>query len=538
MANLAGYGAAPPEARSRASTRYASALAAAAVFGVLLFCLFGRLMDFGIRRDEMLFVAPAELIGTWALYKDYFYNHVPYTAWLFQGAHAVVGDLGLLFSARLVVFGGWLLLLGAMAWGVWHISGSMLLAAVSALFLITNDTLLAQAGMAASNNLLPLAVATLAIGLFLGETVRGRARPGRMFAVGLLLAVAVGMKVSAAAFVVPIALAMLFVPARLGVLSRLRHAVVPMALGGIIGGAPLFFLLSQMPDVFVAHVVGFHTGPHVAYWQALAETEPQLALSLAGKLKLAYANWLAGSALLLWVIALAGLALLWRATGRVTAGGLGVVAALLAAAAAMSFLPTPGFDQYYALPLIVMPFAAAVLVRQLGEAERASLAPMLGAAALLMLALGAPRLAPGGVTMATNQPTEVQRFVAGGAALREVMAAEGLAEGKVATLMPLYPLEAGLAVYPELATGQFAYRIAPFIEPELARHYVLAGSEAMIARFEAEPPAALLLGYEPALEAPLRQWAIEAGYVPRDVPFLNNRYGRGEVFLPPEAANR
>jgi hypothetical protein len=44
-------------------------------------------------------------------------------------------------------------------------------------------------------------------------------------------------------------------------------------------------------------------------------------------------------------------------------------------------------------------------------------------------------------------------------------------EGKVATLLPIYVLEGGGFVYPELATGQFIYRSAEMTAPDLLAHY-------------------------------------------------------------------
>jgi hypothetical protein len=97
--------------------------------------------------------------------------------------------------------------------------------------------------------------------------------------------------------------------------------------------------------------------------------------------------------------------------------------------------------------------------------------------------------------------------------------------------MPVYPLEGGLAVYPEFATGAFAFRIAEFTKPELAQNFVMVGADGIDSLFGNSPPAAFLLGYEPELEAPLEAYAERMGY--REIPIegVENRYGKGRLLV-------
>ncbi|WP_224826189.1 hypothetical protein [Cognatishimia sp. MH4019] len=498
---------------------------------LLLAALFGRIMDFGIRRDEMLFVAPAVLLESQSLYADFFYNHVPYSAWLFRASALVFGDIGVLFSARLAVFGAWLLLLGTSYWSVARLSGSPLLGLVAVVALITSETLLGQAGMAASNNLLPLAFSILAVALFVTEVVDERTRFAPLCVAGLSLSIAIGMKVSAVAIMPPLLVASLLLPREMTFGARLKNVLFPALIGALIGAVPLFIVLMQAPELFMAHVVGFHTGPHVAYWDAFRHTEPNLAMGVQGKVLLAYGGWLSGSVLLMALLTLAaGWAAVLRPAMRLPVGAAMTVLAILAASMIMSFVPTPGFPQYYAAPIVFVPLLTALLVRPLARAEVAFLTPIFAASIMLMLVLAMPRLAPGLATLASPERTQVAQIAKGGAGIAAALDKAGV-EGPVATFLPLYPLEAGLDVYPELATGQFAYRIDAFLTPELAAQYVVAGPDAMIARFAQTPPAAFLLGYEPALEGPFQDWAIANGYKQVDVAGLSNRYGEGVLLV-------
>lgn len=499
-------------------------------------CLYGRIIGFGLRRDEMMFVPPAVLLEHYALYQDLFYNHLPYSAWYFRAFAAVFADHGLLYSARIGVFVGWGALLAVMVWSTWRLSGSRGFAALSALGLVTHQTLLGSAGMAASNNLLQLAPAVLALGIFLVEIQRDSPRRTPLLVCGVALSAGVGIKISAVAFIPPIAIAAFLLPRSLPLRARLKSVVAPVLIGGLVGAGPLFVLLLSNPDLFLAHVVRFHTGPHLTYWQAHAEAEPGLALGMAARLQLAYGIWFGGAALVLCMVTLLFVWHRVRKAGRHAPAAkrpaLWVALAALAVTMTMALLPTPGFPQYYIAPLVCLPLVAAILMRDAGLPPRDA-SPILGAAALMMALLATPLLLPALRHVVPGQTPLTERIHLGGLALRDSLARHDLQDGKIATLLPIYPLEGGLAVYPELATGQFAYRIAPHTPPELAQHYRMSGPDQIEELLSQDPPAAILLGYEPLLEAPLRRFALAHGYRITPVDHLENRYGAGEVFLRP-----
>ena len=101
----------------------------------------------------------------------------------------------------------------------------------------------------------------------------------------------------------------------------------------------------------------------------------------------------------------------------------------------------------------------------------------------------------------------------------------------MATFSPLYPLEAGLRIYPEFSAGLFAYRVAPYTDPELRRNYVMAGAEDLPALFETNPPDAFLTGFDDTLEAPMIDYARNHGYVESDFDGIRDRYGKAVLWL-------
>ncbi|WP_299890172.1 hypothetical protein [uncultured Ruegeria sp.] len=505
----------------------------AGVLVILFAALYGRIMGYGLRRDELMFVPPAELLGYSSLYGDFFYNHVPNSAWFYRGFYLIFGGEGLLASARFGQFCAWLLLASGVSWATWRISGSALLSVFFVVVLVVNETLQTQAGMAASNNLLPLPFAAWGLGLFIVETLRDRPRFAQLLISGLLLSIAAGLKVSAVIFIPPVAVAAFLLPWHLPFSDRLRSVVLPVLIGGLVGALPLFWYLAADPSGFLAHVLKFHTGPHIAYWQANAASEPGLAMGLGKKIQLAYATWFSGAALIGLMI-LFFLGVLSAAKSTQKRNGLGqilVVLAVLGMTALFSFVPTPGFPQYYIQPLIAVPLLAAFIYRLLPDEKRAQVVPLCLAGFALLFLLGAPRLAPGLLSLAKPDSFTSARIAKGGAALRDAVADSATPDGPVATFMPLYPLEAHLPVYAELATGPFAYRIAPYTDPELAQQYVMAGEKDLPALFDSNPPSAFLLGYDSDLEAPLLRYANENGYAAVQKDGLNNRYGEGVIYL-------
>jgi hypothetical protein len=87
--------------------------------------------------------------------------------------------------------------------------------------------------------------------------------------------------------------------------------------------------------------------------------------------------------------------------------------------------------------------------------------------------------------------------------------------GKVLTLAPAWPLEGGSSIYPEFATGPFAWRSAHLMDPARRPLLRLIAPDDLEDFLASDPPAAVLTGVEDApLEAPLVAYAKKYGYQP------------------------
>jgi hypothetical protein len=524
------------------STRASSLLVSAVTVVVLLllFCIAVRLMNYELRRDEELYVPPVRLLENYELYRDFFYNHSPGSAWLFYGIGQLTGSDYIVLSARLGVFAGWLLLVGSIGGVSLALTRSILVGACIVVLTLVNELFLTQTGMTATNNLLPLPFSFLGLGLFILGVDKGYARPGLIALAGFCLSIGVALKVSAVAFIPPVAVAAFCLPRHVGIRARLRQVVAPLLVGGLLGGLPIIAYLVRDPALFLAHVLGYHLGPHAQYFALLPEASGERSvITFPAKLMMAYDVWL-GGALIVSLSALLTLVLMarrWSAdSGRpirlLPSAPMAIVLAALALSVAFSFVPTPSYPQYFAPPLVCLPLAIALLFARLLPDARAKALPALVAASVVVLVVGAPRLLQHAGTVLRPQQWTVMRVHASGIEMAQLLAAADV-QGKVATLSPIYPLEGRLQVYPELATGPFAYRAANLTAPELARYYRMTSPTEIGSLLEADPPAALLLGFYPVLEEPMLAYANSHGYVPMPDFSITDRYGTGVLYVNP-----
>ncbi len=340
---------------------------------LLLAMIFARLMNYDLRRDEQLYVAPALLLRDFDLYEDIFYNHTPLSAWLYRAAKILTGSESLLFPARLAVFGAWAGLGAAVAGVSFRLTQSAAMTVFLFLAVMTNDAFLSVTGMAATNNFLPLPLIYLGAGLFFIGAEEERPAPAIFLAAGVLLGLAAGFKISAALAGPVIVAAALFLPRRLPFAARLRGVAAPVALGGLIGAAPILVYLKNIPATFLAHVVDWHVGPHADFWRSQPPLPLEAAMTLPGKGMLGYAVWTAGANAILIVAFLTIAFILAARRGAVKALDARLIAggALFVVLAAGSFLPTPSFPQYFSPPIIVVPLLLALLYAKLNSDGRA-----------------------------------------------------------------------------------------------------------------------------------------------------------------------
>ncbi len=508
------------------ATTLAVMLAAAVVFTVFFQDHVAASLARQVFRDEHQFIASAVVWGrqdAWP-YLDFPYFHVPYLIpvyWLLfsqgpnllEGArimNAVAGGLagGALFFAALREFSRrgtpWLGLLLA--------TGLACLYWGSPLFRFTSGL--------AWNHDISILLALLAF-LIHWRVGREGLAAGWLAASGALLGLAACVRLTMAPLGLPFLLLVLCSgePWRV----RLRGCLFFLG-GGLAACLPLLIILASHPEatwfgnleypgLHSAYKGGVSLGDKLVFlWRAII-LPPAFAGGLSGLLKVPVT-------LLTLLLTLPGLALAWRGGDqRLRRIMFALGCSLLALAASLA--PNPPFPQYFLAPvpflLLALIPAWTILDDRLGSWRAWRVAGAVGAMAAVWFGL----LTPGQPPCLDEIPTP-ELFHQLGLALANQLPDPGC---KVLSLTPIPILEGGAAIYPELVSEPFCWRITYLVSPERRPRLHILGPEELSGL--SPPPAAILTGYESEkYEAPLEEYARSLGYQARALP------GGGRLWLP------
>ena len=504
------------------------------VVGVIVFC-FGALlllnanMHKGLSHDEHMYVAAGALIAEGLVpYRDFPYFQMPYLPF----AYALLPEYEehFLLTARLFsTLCGWLLLglIFAEGWRIVEGRNTALrfVAALGGPLLVAANPVFIYAGGLAWNHDLPI---LLAVGAFLMHRRAYHSRRGTMhpsqaqdaltvgrafFASGALLGLAVGTRLSFAALLVPFVAALLFFPVKASARQRLV-AVSCHLLGFGAALLPAVALFAAAPARFLFNNFDYHN-LNTGYWLAQGY---ERAMTLPGKV--AYLGEVVrepGTLALLLVFLAIAASLVVGAGKRserrylfelVLAAG---SAAILVAAA---LAPAPTWYQYFYAPV---PFLALGLIYALASSTEqprlfALRLALFGAAVSFAIFQVVPTygLLAGRLSTAAWTPLEIHR------AGREIR--DATAGGTILTLSPLFALEGGAAIYPQLAAGPFAWRSAPLLTDAQRRKLGLVSEQELPTLLANNRPSAILVGQEGALENPLIEYAAANGYEEKPLP--------------------
>jgi hypothetical protein len=512
---------------ARTPSRRTNSWRLAAVTGALFAAIFVLLLGINLRRelnhDEHQFIASAALIARAGLtpYADFPYFHVPLLSYLYALLFAAFDSLLLSSRVTSVIF-GWLSLLTIFViawrrfaarplWSRWR------LAALATLWLLATPVFFYTSGRAWNHDL-PLLLLLLAFGAC-SQALTGT-RPAVWVAVaGALIALASVTRLSFALMGIPLLAAVWLIPAT--TTRRRWRNVLTFALAG--GVTVLLVLAPALRDLpaFIFGNVGY-IQLNARYYAELAYGE---AMSFAAKL-LYFGDLLVAAPTNLTVLAALAIGLwpvrrlLWRggANGAASAARFRL---LLLLALMLFTLPgalgaTPSQPQYFyplfplAILAIVEAFAAWPPLLQTGGVY----AYVLGGVTALLVA--APVYLAGQTTLWTPADWLPNRAHASGGLIGRLVG-----DGRVLTLAPIYALEGGAVIYPEFATGPFAWRVASLLSAEDRPRFHVVGAGDLAALLADAPARAILTGVEDddaTLEQPLVAYAEAHGYVPVPLP--------------------
>lgn len=515
---------------------------AGVVIGIVLtLALFGLVMSRSLDHDEHLFVSAGVLAQHVTLYRDFIYGHLPNLPLLLGAIYKLSGTAHYLLTARLLIFACWLVTMACTFLIARDWTGSAVVGYLAAILFVSNQLFLSGPGILATNSLVPVPLSLVGIYLLFRALEPGKFRAAMFFASGAFISIAIGMKANYV-FLAPVTtLALVLIERGMALPQRLLRRLLPFAAGAVLAGMPTLWFAALYPESFFYSVYESTATTHVQYWAAHDPDNPTL--RFAGKLRYAYGLWGTGTSLLIFFCIFAtaagiavheGIESLRAVCRNSTVSTLGILCAL---AAAMSFVPTPSWDQYFTP---VIPFAILLLlslIRESGAVARQSAMAMLVCAATIGTAISSSSYSAGlRAALSPGEWTGLQTFAAGRLIRSQVcgpVEGDRVCAGRVATLSPIFVMEAGLFVYPELASGPFVYRQADYIPEDRRTRLVVTSAKSVHKLLEGTRPNAIFTGFEGALDEALESFA--QAHDARKVPVPYN--GKvGELYLLPQQA--
>jgi 4-amino-4-deoxy-L-arabinose transferase-like glycosyltransferase len=479
--------------------------------GALVWLLCGAALVHPLSHDEQQYVAAAAFAWDLQIYRDFVYLQMPYFPLLLGAVMEVFTDRPFLV-ARLF---NWAMSVGSvlLVYFLARVVHAPRYLALGAATLFATSSVANFSLSTARNDLLPCFFALAACYCFLRASLSSRRSSLLYLASGVLLAGAVGAKITFA--FAPAAIVLVSV-ARASQERRSdywRRELLPLVAGGVLGAVPLIALAAASFENFWYDVVVYHTTATPEWYIAHGEAD---ALGLFERLRFFVRFYLRQDATLaasIWLIATLGVWLTARGRAPLTfsRGVYALPLVLLVASAIFAFVPAPSWLQYFT-PVVPFAVLAPIFIWRLLPAEDARRSLPIAIAAICVgsvYGLGNLGLDALAALRAENwTPTAVQRLA------REVDAALGSRSGAIATLAPIYVLESDHPVPLEFASGVFVFRTGDLLDAPTLRRLRALSPATLEASFDHAPPVGILVGGEPDLdvEAPLRDYARARGY--------------------------
>lgn len=494
------------------------------LFSFVIFILFSRVVSDGISHDEYQFVASSQLLVMKGQipYLDYPFLHMPYQilinsiAVLLSSYHffaiRCLNSLFFLISILIVFFQITRLFKD-------HSTIALNLAGTLAIMLFLFDPSMLNVGGRALNHAFPVMLSLLAYVTFQNWTTK-KQRVFDIFCCGFLAGLATGTRLSFAVLIIPPMFVLAFYPNLQSRTIRLKLLSILM-LGFCLSLLPVILLMIKAPtQFFFGNYV--YIKLNTIYRQ---EVNFQSSMTLVSKIEYFIKNVLThpGSFVIYLGLCLASLSLFPKLTRRNNADCLMLFLSVLISFVLLGsgFAPTPLWPQYFFAPL---PFIVISFFIWLSGISKILFHRLLMTGIIAVIIIGFPlQLTAQQIAVLRNPakwvPIQTHNFA------QKVQ--KIVKQGKVVTLAPIYPLEAGLETYPTFIVGPFVWRTAPLLSEEGREKYNIASFHELEGMLDVDPPGAFITGLETdygfdaysagLLEKPFIDYANEHDYKPYEM---------------------
>lgn len=467
-------------------------------------------------HNEQMYVSAGILVARGSqIYTDFAYLQTPLLPLIYGWLFRITESQDFLLVAKMVSVAAYLLAALVLGRITWRLCRSRT-CSIAAAGLLLSSSLFGRVAAEASNYVLPLLAALLAIDLWLSglaviesrATSQTAARRGpwwRFFASGLFIGVAASLKsyyvLLAVAFALT-ALSLRWPAPRHSLVWRLREVVAPHGVGLCTGLIPVAWYAWIDWDRFVFFNLEFHS--LTTRWKLGPRSFQEIAIA---KFEAFYAHFLAKPDSLALFVSLALIGWLGFQSlrnGRLSTDPIGrsallLVAWLLAFGLLAALLPAPSYVQHYSLPSTLALVFFVVLM------STAPLSPSIPRAwpvvALLVIttAFRFDAMKAGSQGSWSPDRWASTRIAAEARLISDALPATAH-RPVIATLAPLHAWYAGATVPTEFASGPFMYRIAGLLSPQEQADYETTSARSLGELLDATRPDALYVGHEGDLD--------------------------------------
>ncbi len=485
------------------------------LFIAVFLLLLGADMHKPLDHDEHQFVAGGVLLADRFLlpYRDYPYFHMPNLTFIYAALFAIT-DYHLLAARLFSTVCAWLTV-GVVFFLAFRLFPRFpplprfLIAAGGSALLLTNPLFTYTSGKAWNHDL-PVLLTLLAFAL---HSYGARQEDGKKwtFLGGLLLGLAAGTRLTFALTAIPFLGLFFLYPT--GIRQRRPGLLGLFGLGFFLALLPSLVLGALAPRQFLFGNLEY-ARYNTLYRREMGFAEGDvsaIAMTFAGKLSYLARYVISAPGNLLLLLSFLFFALTmniphrWQGPHRFD---LALLLLLVPFLLIGSFAPTPAFFQYFYAPVPFLLLGVLYGIANLqGQAAKVKWSLVLLAHVVVLTgAYGVKSYESVKKLFAPHDWLPIQAHQTG----IEVAAAAG--QGQVLTLAPLFPLEGGGQIYEQFATGAFAWRVAPLVPASDRQKMGIVSPDELPNLLRAQPPDALLVGYEGDLERPFLEYAQANGY--------------------------
>lgn len=474
--------------------------------------VWARAMQREYNRDENQFVASGELLANQALlpYRDYPYFHVPNLIFVY----ALVDELTeySLLGARalsVVISFTTIVLIFFIANHYFRDQPPFVrfIAPTAGIVLLLANPIFTYTSGLAWNHDLPILLVLLA---FMAQVKATKKENPTIwtFISGGLVGLAIGTRLTFITVSIPFIVTLFYFPKITNRKSKVIN-ILAFCLGVMVGLIPVMILFAIAPQEFVFGNFTY-AQLNTSFRQETGFIGPMSLIEKLEYLRINVINQPGNVLLLLATIFFAyTLGIIeFKKKGRFSVESL-LILLIIPFLGVGGLLPTPTFNQYFFSPV---PFAIIGILYGLSKSnglsgQRVHWPLILFIQIVILASIYLVEDAPHIARLANPRswyPLKVHRLG------QEIQSASS--QGKVLTLTPIYPLDGGAEIYPEFATGPFAWRTGHLMTVDQRQAFQVISEAELNDFLSKDPPGAILVGLHPGQEGPLIDYAQRDGF--------------------------